>query len=59
MKVVITVGITVDVPENTDLESLYLGLPTEEIEILTLHHDQPVDATVEGYETLDVSGEQE
>jgi hypothetical protein len=59
MKAVITVAITVDVPEETDLESFYLGLPIEQIEILSLHHDQPVDATVERYETVDVRGEGE
>jgi hypothetical protein len=55
MRAVIKVAITVDVSDDTDLGGLYLGLPTEQIEVLSLRHDEPVGATVEGYETLDVS----
>jgi hypothetical protein len=57
MQVVITVALTVEVPEGTDLGSPYLDLPTEHIEVLSLNDDRPVGATVEGYETLDVCGE--
>jgi hypothetical protein len=56
VRAVITVAITVDVPDGTDLRSLYLDLPTDQIEVLSLRHDGPVGATVAGYETLDVSG---
>jgi len=57
MRAVITVAITVDVPDGTDLASLYLDLPTEQVAVLSLQRDVPVDATIQGYETLDVSGE--
>jgi hypothetical protein len=57
MQAVITVAITVEVPEGTALGSLYLDLPTDRIKVLSLDGDRPVAATVEGYETLDVSGE--
>jgi hypothetical protein len=59
MRAVITVAITVDVPDGTDLGGLYLGLPADQIELLRLRTGQPVDATVEGYETLNVSGPRE
>jgi hypothetical protein len=54
MQVVITVALAVDVPEGTDLDCLYLDLPAEQVEVLSLNDDQPVPATVEGYETLNV-----
>lgn len=57
MQAVITVAITVEVPASTDLGSLYLDLPTDQITVLSLASDRPVAATVEGYETLDVCGE--
>ena len=36
MHVILTVALTVDVPEGTDLENLYLGLPTDQIEVFSL-----------------------
>ena len=57
MQAVITVAIAVEVPPGTDLGSLFLDLPTEQIKVLSLADDRPVEATVEGYETLDVCGE--
>jgi hypothetical protein len=57
MQVVITVALTVEVPEGTDVGSLYLDLPTDQIGVYSLNDDRPVGATVEGYETLDVCGE--
>jgi hypothetical protein len=59
MRAVITVALTVDVPDGTDLDSLYLDLPTDQIEVLRLQDDEPVDATINGYETLDVRGAHE
>jgi hypothetical protein len=56
MQVTITVALTVEVPEGTDVGSLYFDLPTEQTEVMSLDSDQPVEATVEGYETLDVTG---
>jgi hypothetical protein len=57
MRAVITVAIAVEVPPGTALGSLYLDLPTDRIKVLSLDSDGPVEAAVEGYETLDVSGE--
>jgi hypothetical protein len=57
MRAVITLALTVDVPDGTELARLYLDLPTEQVEVLSLESDQPVDAIIQGYETLDVSGE--
>ncbi len=59
MRAVITVAITVDVPDGTHLAGLYLDLPIDQIEVLSLHGDKPIDATVQAYETLQVRGEQE
>ena len=36
MQVILTLALTVDVPEGTDLENLYLGLPTDQIEGFSL-----------------------
>ena len=36
MQVILTLALTVDVPEGTDLESLSLGLPTDQIEGFSL-----------------------
>jgi hypothetical protein len=57
MRAVITVAITVDLPDGTEVGRLYLDLPAEQVEVLSLESDQPVDATIQGYETLEVSGE--
>ena len=46
MQAIVTVALTLDVPDGTDLDSLYLELPTDQIEVLSLLRDQPVDATV-------------
>ncbi len=59
MRAVITVAITVTVPDGTHLVGLYLDLPTDQSDVLSLQHDKPIDATVQAYETLQVRGEQE
>ena len=59
MKAIMTVVFAVDVPEGTDLPSLYLDIPTGRVNILSLKDGRPVGgATIAGYETLGVDDEE-
>jgi hypothetical protein len=59
MKATMTVTFAVDVPDGTDLAGLYLGIPTDQVEVLSLAGDRPVEgAAVEGYETVSVESDE-
>lgn len=51
MKVKLTVELTVDVPDDTDVDGLYLNLPLEQVELLSLYDDGVVEGSIDEYET--------
>jgi hypothetical protein len=55
MKIQMTVRFDVDVPAGVNVEGLYLNIPYEFVEVVSLNDDEPLDAVFEGHATETVA----